>query len=215
MIYWTHIYDLFAKLVALVASVALTLWAITPLHLSSHVDGLMVAGSLVFLGIPLYFFLMRTVGSLMYCRIALGAKFSFGQARQLDGVLAPILPLLWCPMKEVRDVADSGKFDAAVRLAEAWKRERRQFVQDRDQRLKEQPSWFRLVRGILTALAIIAFAMGFMVIPPFDKLAAFQAAFDSTHSYSAILNGVLGALPPLILLKFLDVRVGIHRHYVE
>ena len=215
MIFWTHIYDLLMKVISLIATAAIVICIVQSLHLTRHVVGLIAASSVLVIGIPLYLFIFRTIGSLLYCRISLRAKFSFSEARQFDSVLAPMIPQLWCPLTEVREVAEQEKFAEALRRAEFWKQERVQFKLDRAVRLGEQTGTFRLVRGVLMALTFIGFAMGFFVIPPFDKLADFQASFGDDHKYSPMLNGILGGLLPGIILRILDARKGIHLHHVE
>jgi hypothetical protein len=215
MLFWTHFYDLICKLISILIAVALALGIALPLHFSSHVTGLCVGGSVVVFGLPIYVYGLRTLGSMLYCRFSLGARFSFSQARQLDRVLSPLVPLLWCDLREIKGVPESEKFSEALRLAEAWRHERQQFKADRDQRLGEQTGLFKLVRGSLMVLMLIGFGMGYLVIPPFDKLAELQASFGDDHKYSPLLNGLLGALLPGILVRILDARKGIHSHHVD
>jgi hypothetical protein len=215
MIFWTHIYDLLAKFFAFATAVLLAMGILLVLGLSQRIVAIGCGISVLAFGIPLYLYLFRTLGSMIYCRRRLKAAISFDQAKQLNFALAPLAQLVWCPLLPVRDIVADQKFSEALRLAQNWHQERKEFQTDRAAILSEQSQAYKILRGILLALAAFGFGAGYFALPPTDRLASLQASFGDDGRYSPMLNGLLVALLPIIVVRIMDARKGIHAHHVE
>ncbi|MDB6120769.1 MAG: hypothetical protein JWO08_4550 [Verrucomicrobiaceae bacterium] len=214
MIFWTHFYDLLAKIAALLVTVLLAIGVLSLFGPSPQIFAVGCALSALVIGIPLYIFVFRTLGTMIYCRQRLKASFTFDQAKQLNFALAPAAQLIWCPLLAVRDVEVHQKFPEALRLATNWQQERKLFQTDRAEILSEQTGTYKLVRCTMLAIATVGFGAGYFAFPPTDRLAAFQASFGDDGKYSPMLNGLLVAILPIIVVRIMDARKGIHANHI-
>ena len=213
MIFFTHLYDFIAKLGSLILGGLLSYLLFSPYRPGPVFNVLFALGT-VTLAFLLYLWRARTLGSLAYCRFSLGGKFTFAQARQFNGVLAPLTPVPWYPMWHVRFALPEDKLAEAVRAADAWKEERRQFQEERTRRLKIRSLPHRVIYGILGALILVGFIAGFFVIPPTDKLARLLASFSDDGTFNPMFNGLIVCLIPCIFLHLMNMRLGIYPHHV-
>lgn len=115
MLLYTHIYDLILKLITLFGLIVL-------LAECSFFNERVVLLLSVFvvLFLTLYYFLIRTVGSWLYCRINLKMKLSLLQAAKLNAALSPIAGT-WLPMLEIKNIKQEDKYNFALHLYENWK----------------------------------------------------------------------------------------------
>ncbi|QQS06484.1 MAG: hypothetical protein IPK50_06180 [Fibrobacterota bacterium] len=97
MIFWTHIFDLLAKLLSIFLAIFLVI------VVTGVIDGYpeIAFYFMVPLLFILYFGVFRTLSSLLYCSVILKMPVRFSQARELNRALSPLLSMRWLTLKEV------------------------------------------------------------------------------------------------------------------
>jgi|GEM_PF-2567961 len=202
MFFWTHLFDLIAKIagVAIVLAVILGLDGVVP----RESFWIVFAGAFVIAGF-IWWTVFRPLSSWCYARIWLGTKLTFFQAQRASILFSPLINLTkWHPMRQVRTLPVSERASAIVAatddVAAYYDARRRQW--------REAPTSGKAVRAFLWILLFGVLAGVDQNLPPFSWISALQARLFG-GSYYSILTFMIGALPIGIAFRVLERRLGI------
>lgn len=197
---WTHYYDLLVKISILFLS-------IFTLNLIPFFDGheFYLTILSIILSTTFYILILRTFGSYLYCRITLKMAITIGEAKNLNDALSPFPlqhgDLNWLPLTEIINVEHSKKYEAALILANQWKKSK----MENWVKTKEQSKG--LVRLIEISIGVIFIGMlisSNLNLPPSNYFIELYCKIFNTNQYSPMLIGTLASLIfilPLILIK--------------
>ncbi len=118
MFFWTHIFDLLAKLISLFLAIALII--VVAGAIEGHPE--IVPYATVPLLFLLYFGVFRTLSSLLYCSIILKMPIRFSQARELNRALSPLASMRWLTLKEVLAYPPEQRYRRALGIVQTNQR---------------------------------------------------------------------------------------------
>ena len=200
---WTHIYDLFLKLITMF----LVFILLEILHLEKNIIIHIVLAIVLFLII--YTFIFRTIATYLYCRLTLKMNVSLEQAKNLNGAFSPIFPLnfKWLPMKELKSIDNNIKYETAIGIYQKWQKENKttrvQYIDNfKNSQLKIK--LLTLSGGLLIGYFIIA---SFFNIPPASWVTEIFCKLFETQTYSPILNCILLILPTVLIFIKIEKKI--------
>ena len=117
MIFWTHFYNLVARLLTIVLSVALAVICGVFSHIQEGVLQLLAYALCFAIVCPVYSVFLRTVADWLYCAIALRTVLSWRDAWLVGYLFAMDRHGQWMPMREVRQCSSEMRRDVLVNAA--------------------------------------------------------------------------------------------------
>ncbi|MGV3663615.1 MAG: hypothetical protein ACO1TE_25825 [Prosthecobacter sp.] len=201
MLFWTHIFDLLAKIGGIAAFVAMLILGNPPPpgKMDPVIFGLsFLAGGVV------WWVGLRPLSSWLHARVRLGAALSWGQARRASMLFSPVRDLLrWHPLWEVKQLPAEER--VAV-IEEAMNR----LQTERDAeaaRWRAAPALSHAFKwGHWVAVILIAVAT-FGQLPPASWVNEFQARrFDG--SYYPMITFLVLVVPVAGVLRWLEHATG-------
>ncbi len=200
---WTHIYDLTVKIGVIVLSVI----TFTNTPYFEYYPILLISLSFA-VSIFLYLFFLRTLSSYLYCRINLKMPVSLDQAKALNDALSPnpfsIYGHEWLHLKEVKNLEDDKKYDAALQMLEQWKKEKTAERKKQVDDFKNAPPLSKAFQVVIVVITILFLLTSFLNIPPASYVIKYYCELFNTDEYSPVLIGcvmIFVVLLPILLIK--------------
>ncbi len=188
MIFFSHIFDLLAK----VLSFALFCLLIYSLGGEVKEDRQMAAVIFGPLSILFYVFVARPVSSWLYAAQRLDTRLTWSQARQACGVFCPMLTLEWKPMHHVETLPESERAAAIMKGLVEFRAEQ---AASRRERLDAWVGASALGKA-LTVMKYVGFVVGvvltLMNLPPASWISEFQSRFWDGRYSPMVTMCVLG-----------------------
>jgi hypothetical protein len=202
MLFWTHIFDLLAKLAAMVImfAIILLLDGIVPKD-----QFLVVLVVTMGAGFGAWWFLLRPLSSVAYARVRLDTDLSFAQARRASVLFSPIRNLTtWHPMRHVATLDESERAQAVLSATDA-------LLAHHDARARQ---WRAAPAGARVLRVLLFVGLGWIAIgvlcdwPPFTLLSSAQARLMD-GKYFPILSILVCSIPLGVAFRWLEKRYGI------
>lgn len=197
MLFWTHIFDLLAKLAGMASAVAMFLLSVPNPPAKGHP----LLFILCFLaGILIWWFALRPLSSWLHARLRLGAPLSWAQARRASMLFSPVRDMLhWHPIWEVRQLPAQTRVAAIEKLMDQLQAEQ----EEKAARLRAAPALSHAFRWLQWVVLAVAVVLTFANLPPASWISEFQAyLFDG--AYHPILTFLIVALPVTGILRWLE-----------
>lgn len=197
MLFWTHIFDLLAKLAGIAITVALLLLNLPtpPAKIGFEIFILCFLA-----GIVNWWLLLRPLSSWLHARLRLGARLSWAQSRRASMLFSPVHDLLhWQPLWEVRQMPLEKRVPAIEEFMN-------QLQADQNAKAALQrgaPALSHAFRWLQWVVVAVAVVLTFANLPPASWVSEFQARkFDG--AYYPILTFLIVALPVTSVLRWLE-----------
>lgn len=197
MLFWTHIFDLLAKLAGMALTMAMFLLSVPNPPAKGHP----LFFILCFLaGILIWWFALRPLSSWLHARLRLGAPLSWAQARRASMLFSPVREMLhWHPMWEVRQLPAQTRVAAIEKFMDQLQAEQ----EEKAARLRAAPALSHAFRWLQWVVVVVAVVLTFANLPPASWVSEFQAhIFDG--AYHPILTFLIVALPVAGILRWLE-----------
>ncbi len=197
MLFWTHIFDLLAKLAGMASAVAMFLLSVPNPPAKGHP----ILFIICFLaGIIIWWLWLRPLSSWLHARLRLGAPLSWAQARRASMLFSPVRDLLhWHPLWEVRQLPAQARVAAIEKLMDQMQAEQ----EEKAARLRTAPALSHAFRWLQWVVLAVAVVLTFANLPPASWVSEFQARrFDG--AYHPILTFLIVALPVTGILRWLE-----------
>ncbi len=197
MLFWTHIFDLLAKLAGIAITVALLLLNLpTP----PAKVGFEIFILCFLVGIAIWWLLLRPLSSWLHARLRLGARLSWAQSRRASMLFSPVRDLLhWHPLWEVRQLP----LEKRVPAIEEFMNQLQADQDDKAARQRGAPALSHAFRWLQWVVLAVAAVLTFANLPPASWVSEFQARrFDG--AYYPILTFLIVALPVTSVLRWLE-----------
>lgn len=194
---WTHRYNFLVRL--LCVGILVVLMIIYSEYRERHnyeVTGIS-APIVMLIGLAIYFLayelFFRTFGDWLYCRITLGMKITFHQAKKLSTALSPRLFLSgkWLNLKEVLSLPKEQRFPAAMSITTSL---------SQSQKNEAKKSFAVSGSKKTDQIASIILMVGCLIVAFFNFFPAslITDLFSDNGEYYPMLNFVILLLPTLI-----------------
>src|ERR1043165_826831 len=203
MIIYTHIYDAFMKLLAIALCATLTLQI-----MAIDDPGLPLLLGVLMLSVLLYYALLKTLGTWLYCKFTLKMDLTFAQARTLNGAFAPVWSNQWLPMKELKDIDDSIKYETALKIYEHWKETGERVKQTVKVEFAPKSNKTKVLTVIMYSLFVVFFITSIANVPPSSYIADMWMRIWGDNKYNPIVNWAILILPTYFIFKGIDPNVG-------
>ena len=203
--FFTHIFDKLLKLTSLLISV------LCVMQTEAFDDFLVLQIIFVLLSSAiLYVGFFRTLSSYFYARFYLKMDLNFNQAKELNEALSPVfnLRLKWLPLLEIKEIDADYKYETALKLIENWKQEQIVEQQKIKQNFKEASLKTKVLTIIMYGLVLYVFVAVFMHWYPMSLLNDFYMNLFNTNEYYPMLNGMITALPIILIFKMIDKNIS-------
>ncbi len=201
----THIFDIIFKLISLLIGI------LSILILMNHNDNAPYTFifSIIF-SIILYLGIFRTIASLLYARFYLKMELNFFQAKELNKALSPIFTLgnKWLPLTEIKEIEADYKYETALKIIENWKQKQKSEQQKIKQNFNEASLKTKVLSIIMYGLVLYVFVAVFMQWYPMNLLNEFYMNLFNTNEYYPMLNGMITALPIILIFKMIDKNIS-------
>ena len=201
----THIFDIIFKLISLLIGI------LSILILMNYNDNAPYTFiySIIF-SIILYLGIFRTISSMLYARFYLKMELNFFQAKELNKALSPIFTLgnKWLPLKEIKEIEADYKYETTLKLIENWKEEQKTEQQKIKQNFKEASLKTKVLTVIMYGIVLYVFVAVFMHWYPMNLLNDFYMNLFNTNEYYPMLNGMITALPIILIFKMIDKNIS-------
>ncbi|MCX6850262.1 MAG: hypothetical protein NTY98_15180 [Verrucomicrobia bacterium] len=201
MLFWTHIFDLLAKLAFMALTMAMFLLSVPDPPAKGH-PLLFVFCFLA--GILIWWFALRPLSSWLHARLRLGARLSWAQARRASMLFSPLRDLLhWHPLWEVRQLPAQARVAAIEEFMDQLQAEQ----EEKAARLRAAPALSHAFRWLQWVVLAVSVVLTFANLPPASWVSEFQAQiFDG--AYHPILTFLIVALPVTGVLRWLEHATG-------
>lgn len=197
MLFWTHIFDLLAKLAFMALTMAMFLLSVPDSPAKGH-PLLFVFCFLA--GILIWWFALRPLSSWLHARLRLGARLSWAQARRASMLFSPVRDLLhWHPLWEVRQLPAQ----ARVAAIEEFMDQMQANHEEKAARLRAAPALSHAFRWLQWVVVAVAVVLTFANLPPASWVSEFQARILD-GAYHPILTFLIVALPVAGILRWLE-----------
>lgn len=201
----THIFDILFKLI----SITISIFGI--MILIQYYNDALAAFIISFVfSILLYVIIFRTIASLLYARFYLKMELNYFQAKELNKALSPIFTLgnKWLPLTEIKEIEADYKYETALKLIENWKMEQKTEQQKIKQNFKEASLKTKVLTFIMYGIVLYVFVAVFMHWYPMNLLNDFYMDLFNTNEYYPMLNGMITALPIILIFKMIDKNIS-------
>lgn len=200
---WTHIFDLFAKLVCI--ALAILMFVLESHQPRQNADLVILAFSFVAGGV-LWWVALRPLSSWLHARLRLGTSLSWDQARRASMLFSPVRfhdLLQWHPMWEVRQLPAEAR-TAAIEAGLSQLLAQREAKAAHWRAAPVVSHVFRWLRwGGVAALVVVPLGN----LPPASWVSEFQAARFDGACYP-MLTFVILAIPAAGCLALLESMLG-------
>jgi hypothetical protein len=197
MLFWTHIFDLLAKLAGIALAVALLVLSLPnpPAKIGLEIFFLcLLAGGVV------WWVALRPLSSWLHARLRLGARLSWAQASRASMLFSPVRDLLhWHPLWEVRQLPAQ----ARVAAIEEFMNQLQADQDDKAARQRGDPALSHAFRWLQWVVLAVAVVLTFANLPPASWVSEFQAQ-NLDGAYHPILTFLIVALPVTGILRWLE-----------
>jgi hypothetical protein len=131
------------------------------------------------------------------------------QAKQLNGAFSPIFPLTmkWLPMKELKNIDDTIKYQTALDTYRNWDEQNKQNRKQQLQDFKNAGQRTKILTVIMYVLVAYFMIAGFMDLPPANYLTLAYCKLFDTENYYPLLNCFILVLPTILLFKAFDKNI--------
>lgn len=197
MLFWTHIFDLLAKLAGMALTMAMFLLSVPNPPAKGHP----LLFILCFLaGILIWWFALRPMSSWLHARLRLGAPLSWAQAKRASMLFSPVRDMLhWHPMWEVRQLPAQTRAAAIEKFMDQLQAEQ----EEKAARLRAAPALSHAFRWLQWVVLAVAVVLTFAHLPPASWVSEFQAQILD-GAYHPILTFLIVALPVAGILRWLE-----------
>ncbi len=204
MILWTHIFDLLTKLILIILLACSIL-------IGQYVSSWGVVYTLLFglVSMLFYWFILRTIGSWVYCFLILRMRIGWKKAAQLNGAFSPILDSTWLPMLELKNLSNKDKYQQALNIYQLHRKEQK------ETKLKYKKDWEKLSKEkkviivLLNAMILSSVIIIIFDLPPIETVNNLYCRLTSYNNlcfYNPILTYFLIIMPFVFGLIFLNRR---------
>ncbi len=203
--FFTHIFDIIFKLISIIISI------FGIMVLIEYYNDALAAFIISFVfSILLYVIIFRTIASLLYARFYLKMELNYFQAKELNKALSPIFTLgnKWLPLTEIKEIEADYKYETALKIIENWKQEQKTEKQKIKQNFKEASLKTKVLTVIMYAIVLYVFVAVFMHWYPMNLLNDFYMDLFNTNEYYPMLNGMITALPIILIFKMIDKNIS-------
>lgn len=203
--FFTHIFDIIFKLISIIISI----FGIMIL-IQFYNDALAAFIISFVFSILLYVIIFRTIASLLYARFYLKMELNYFQAKELNKALSPIFTLgnKWLPLTEIKEIEADYKYETALKLIETWKQEQKKEQQKIKQNFNEASLKTKVLTIIMYGIVLYVFVAVFMHWYPMNLLNDFYMNLFNTNEYYPMLNGMITALPIILIFKMIDKNIS-------
>lgn len=203
--FFTHIFDVLFKLLSIIISILCIMILIE--YYNETLAAFII--SFVF-SILLYVLIFRTIASMLYAKFYLKMEINYLQAKELNKALSPIFSLgnKWLPLTEIKEIEADYKYETALKLIENWKQEQIVEQQKIKQNFKEASLKTKVLTIIMYGLVLYVFVAVFMHWYPMNLLNDFYMNLFNTNEYYPMLNGMITALPIILIFKMIDKNIN-------
>ena len=201
----THIFDIIFKLISLLIGI---LCILILMNYNDNAPYTFIFAIIFF--IILYLGIFRTIASLLYARFYLKMEINFFQAKELNKALSPIFTLgnKWLPLTEIKEIEADYKYETALKLIENWKQEQKTEQQKIKQNFNDATLKTKVLTVIMYGLVLYVFVAVFMHWYPMNILNDFYMNLFNTSEYYPMLNGMITALPIILIFKMIDKNIS-------
>lgn len=203
--FFTHIFDIIFKLISIIISIFGILILIEFFN-----DALAAFIFSFVFSILLYILIFRTIASLLYARFYLKMELNYLQAKELNKALSPIFSLgnKWLPLLEIKEIESDYKYETALKIIENWKQEQKTEQQQIKQNFNEASLKTKVLTVTMYGLVLYVFVAVFMHWYPMNLLNDFYMKLFNTNEYYPMLNGMITALPIILIFKMIDKNIS-------
>jgi hypothetical protein len=203
--FFTHTFDIIFKLI----SITISIFGIMIL-IQFYNDALAAFIISFVFSILLYVLIFRTIASLLYAKFYLKMELNYFQAKDLNKALSPIFTLgnKWLPLTEIKEIEADYKYETALKLIENWKMEQKTEQQKIKQNFNEASLKTKVLTVIMYGIVLYVFVAVFMHWYPMNLLNDFYMNLFNTNEYYPMLNGMITALPIILLFKMIDKNIS-------
>jgi hypothetical protein len=203
--FFTHIFDIIFKLISIIISIFGIL-----ILIEFYNDALAAFIISFVFSILLYGLIFRTIASLLYARFYLKMELNYLQAKKLNIALSPLFSLgnKWLPLLEIKEIESDYKYETALKLIENWKQEQKTEQQQIKQNFNEASLKTKVLTIIMYGLVLYIFLAVFMHWYPMSLLNEFYMNLFNTNEYYPMLNGMITALPIILIFKMIDKNIS-------
>lgn len=197
MLFWTHIFDLLAKLAGMASAVAMFLLSVPNPPAKGHP----ILFIICFLaGIIIWWLWLRPLSSWLHARLRLGAPLSWAQARRASMLFSPVRDLLhWHPLWEVLQLPAQARVAAIEELMDQLQADQ----EAKAARQRAAPALSHAFRWLQWVVVAVAVVLTFANLPPASWISEFQAQ-TLDGAYYPILTFLIVALPVTGILRWLE-----------
>lgn len=196
--FWTHFYDLLAKLasIAIVVCIVIANGGNLPWGMAAVAFGVAFGA---------WWYLFRPLSSKVYARMSLGTRLSLAQAKRASVLFSPVLNLTkWHPMRDVASLPESERTGSIISASD----ELLAYYDARAAQWREAPSFARLLRVVLWFFVGGSVIGSLSNVPPFSWISDMQAHLLE-GKYYPIITAAVGVLPFGLALGMLEHKYGI------
>jgi hypothetical protein len=203
--FFTHIFDIIFKLISIIISIFGIL-----ILIEFYNDALAAFIISFVFSILLYGLIFRTIASLLYARFYLKMELNYLQAKKLNIALSPLFSLgnKWLPLLEIKEIEADYKYENALKLIENWKQEQKSEQQKIKQNFNDASIKTKILTIIMYGLVLYVFTAVFMHWYPMNLLNDFYMDLFNTNEYYPMLNGMITALPIILIFKMIDKNIS-------
>jgi hypothetical protein len=137
-------------------------------------------------------------------------ELNYFQVKDLNKVLSPIFTLgnKWLPLTEIKEIEANYKYETNLKLIEIWKQEQKTEQQKIKQNFKEASLKTKVLTVIMYGIVLYVFIAVFMHWYPMNLLNEFYMDLFNTNEYYPTLNGMITALPIILIFKMIDKNIS-------
>jgi uncharacterized protein YqhQ len=137
-------------------------------------------------------------------------ELNYLQAKELNKALSPIFSLgnKWLPLLEIKEIESDYKYETALKIIENWKQEQKTEQQQIKQNFKEASLKTKVLTVTMYGLVLYVFVAVFMHWYPMNLLNDFYMKLFNTNEYYPMLNGMITALPIILIFKMIDKNIS-------
>ncbi len=203
--FFTHIFDIIFKLISIIISIFGIL-----ILIEFYNDALAAFIISFVFSILLYGLIFRTIASLLYARFYLKMELNYLQAKKLNIALSPLFSLgnKWLPLLEIKEIEADYKYETALKIIENWKLEQKKEQQQIKQNFNDASIKTKILTIIMYGLVLYVFTAVFMHWYPMNLLNDFYMDLFNTNEYYPMLNGMITALPIILIFKMIDKNIS-------
>jgi len=131
------------------------------------------------------------------------------QAKRLNDAFSPVFPLQlkWLPMKELKNIDDTNKYQIALDTYKNWEEENKQNRKQQLQDFKNAGQRTKILTVIMYVLVVYFMIAGFMNLPPANYLTLAYGQLLNTNAYYPFLNSLILVILTILLFRALDKNI--------